>query len=56
MAAILWAALTLAGEPEAAEQKGFHVYQEELRDALRREATAESPGRRAAAIRELTSL
>jgi hypothetical protein len=50
------AMMALAGEPEATELKGFHIYQEQVRDTLRREATAESPGRRAAAIHDLAAL
>jgi hypothetical protein len=54
MASLILAAV-LSAAPDA-ELKGFHVYQEELRETLRREATAQSPGRRAAAIRDLAGL
>jgi hypothetical protein len=54
MASFILAAV-LAAAPEG-ELKGYHVYQEELREALRREATAPSPGRRAAAVRDLAAL
>jgi hypothetical protein len=54
---ILAAAVVLAAESEdIAEPKGFHIYQEQVREALRAEATAASPGRRAAAIQDLTAL
>lgn len=56
MACLMLAAWALAAEPAAEDLKGFHVYQEELRETLRREATAESPGRRAAAVRDLAAL
>jgi hypothetical protein len=55
MTSLILVAVILTAEPED-ELKGFHLYQDELREALRREATAESPGRRAAAIRELAAL
>jgi hypothetical protein len=55
MTSFLIAAAVLAAAPDA-ELKSFHVYQDEVRDALRRESTAESPGRRAAAIRDLAGL
>ncbi len=51
--ALLAAALLFAAEPDAAELKGYHEYSQQMAEALRREATAESPGRRAAAIRDL---
>ncbi len=52
----LAAVLVLATEPDGNALKGFHVYQDDLRAALRREATATTPGRRTAAIRDLAAL
>lgn len=53
---ILAAALIWTAEADATELKGFHEYSQQVRDTLRREATAESPGRRAAAVRRLAEL
>jgi len=50
------AAFTLATAASGGEFKGYHIYQEEVREALRQEAIAATPGRRATAIRRLASL
>lgn len=56
MTGLILAALLCGPGAESDEPKGYHEYSQEMRDALRREATAESPGRRAAAIRELAAI
>ena len=53
---IVVAALVCGAGPEPDGVKGYHEYSRELRDALRREAVAESPGPRAEAICELANL